>query len=445
MKKAFWSLLFVIIFLFPVQVEGRVSIRSDGGVYDGYGEAWLSSNRVGEWQGDYADNDWVDGEWAVFHCARAGTAACATNLTPLEAKKVEGGSYRIRAAPSGERTYLGKHVFTVPKCGRVQYDIGTTKEGTVGGWVHNYGQDCDEVKPVSSRLKYRERLQARLNRAHERANAKIYGTSRDICREWAPINTEFRMHTGQDTHWMSGSAMSVEKGDRIDVNCFAKNGTALLPNAEMVIMTPSQKWVHQGAELRNYVVGEKGKHTFMCRAPDISVTCSDKDGFVAKAKQVQIFKEEKPRKIVERVRDRIIVVQAQRDARRSCDIILAGEGLYTAGDRVRWKIEDGRDYTTYIEELDVEVRGDADGNFFHLFESPGLYTLRAYPRAEGYDSPNACTETFRLRDEVGTTATTTSKGGVVQPRTGSSPLSLGLVFGSGAGSVGLWWLRKLMG
>jgi hypothetical protein len=106
-------------------------------------------------------------------------------------------------------------------------------------------------------------------------------TTPESCRDYRPLNTQFRK-TGDST-WISGDDLSkktLKEGDRIDVNCFAKTGTALLPNAVIDVRKPdgSTQRVANSGELRNYKIEQSGSYRFTCSSTKFDY-CYDGDSF----------------------------------------------------------------------------------------------------------------------------------------------------------------------
>lgn len=103
------------------------------------------------------------------------------------------------------------------------------------------------------------------------------------CSE-APVNVQFRKWTGQDTPWIDGRQLELKAGEYVEVNCFAKNGTALLSNPRMsATVTANGKTEAitlsnpNSAEVRKLQVLKTGTYTFTCK--NASNSCSDTDQF----------------------------------------------------------------------------------------------------------------------------------------------------------------------
>jgi hypothetical protein len=110
-------------------------------------------------------------------------------------------------------------------------------------------------------------------------------TTTNACGADVPVNTQFR--PSGNGAWVSGAAMTTAKytaGQSIDVNCFAKNGTALLTGGTITLTLPDNttSQVSSGPQLRNYIIPTAGKFTFTCKSTTL-VGCSDPDSFTALA------------------------------------------------------------------------------------------------------------------------------------------------------------------
>ena len=101
------------------------------------------------------------------------------------------------------------------------------------------------------------------------------------CTE-APVNVEFRKYTGKDEPgWKDGANFkSIKVGDQFDVNCFAKNGSALLSNGKFSIKLDSKTTTIPASayksqtEIRGWKIDKPGKWTFTCSN---SAGCSNSD------------------------------------------------------------------------------------------------------------------------------------------------------------------------
>lgn len=98
------------------------------------------------------------------------------------------------------------------------------------------------------------------------------------------VNVQFRVWTGEDKPWINGSDIKLKPGEYVDVNCFAKTGTALLQNPIMSATVTSGGVTENitlpnpnAAEVRKFQIPKAGTYVFSCR--NTSNTCSDKDQF----------------------------------------------------------------------------------------------------------------------------------------------------------------------
>lgn len=108
----------------------------------------------------------------------------------------------------------------------------------------------------------------------------------NTCSE-APVNVQFRKWSGQDTPWVAGNQVTLNVGDYVDVNCFAKNGAALLTNGNLTAtVTVGNKTEtvalpnpdpDGGAQIRKLAIAKAGRYTFTCKNSNNS--CSDTDQF----------------------------------------------------------------------------------------------------------------------------------------------------------------------
>lgn len=86
---------------------------------------------------------------------------------------------------------------------------------------------------------------------------------------------------GTDKPWIDGNKMTVKVGDKIDVNCFAKTGAALLSNGKItlkidgvVATIPTSSIINEGKSLKAFEITKGGVHTFTCAN---TASCSDTD------------------------------------------------------------------------------------------------------------------------------------------------------------------------
>lgn len=97
----------------------------------------------------------------------------------------------------------------------------------------------------------------------------------------APVNVQFRRYTGTDTAWVEGSAMTVQVGDVIDVNCFAQSGAQLLSGGQITATRAYQGQTSAvtlngtGTQIRQYTLAQPGTYTFSCS--NSNNTCANTD------------------------------------------------------------------------------------------------------------------------------------------------------------------------
>lgn len=111
------------------------------------------------------------------------------------------------------------------------------------------------------------------------------GTNNSQCGDQVPVNTQFR--SSGNGSWISGADMTTanyQVGQSIDVNCFAKNGTASLTGGYIMMTDPSgaTTQVSSSPSFSNYKVTTAGQYTFTCKSTTLT-TCSDADSFTIAA------------------------------------------------------------------------------------------------------------------------------------------------------------------
>lgn len=94
-----------------------------------------------------------------------------------------------------------------------------------------------------------------------------------------PVNVEFRHYTGQDTPgWTSGSTFKANVGDKIDVNCFSKNGLALLSYGRIDGYLDGLKVLDsRPTDIRGLTISKGGAYKFVCSN---GAGCYDSDSFI---------------------------------------------------------------------------------------------------------------------------------------------------------------------
>lgn len=113
------------------------------------------------------------------------------------------------------------------------------------------------------------------------------GSSTATCNE-NQVNVQFRVWTGEDKPWIDGKDMKLKVGEFVDVNCFAKTGTALLQNPQMTASVTYNNKTEavtlpnpNSAEVRKLAITKPGVYAFSCK--NTSNTCSNSDQFTVAA------------------------------------------------------------------------------------------------------------------------------------------------------------------
>ncbi len=120
--------------------------------------------------------------------------------------------------------------------------------------------------------------------SQQEIRGQAYGEGGTTCDSQKPINTQFRPYEANtDKPWTSGTEITklhYQPGQHIDVNCFAKNGTALLVSGVIDLTDPDGRTtrVSNSPALRNYVVVHTGTYTFKCSSTTIA-SCGNTDSF----------------------------------------------------------------------------------------------------------------------------------------------------------------------
>jgi hypothetical protein len=173
---------------------------------------------------------------------------------------------------------------------------------------------------------------------------QAYGTNQ--CAE-APINTQFRKwEAGTDKPWFDGKTIenyklvvSADQPAYIDVNCFAKNGSALLQNPKIEIkrvfnnvteIIPLQN--PNVPELRKFALTKPGKYTFTCS--NTAGTCRDADGFTIPTVDV------KPP----------VTPTAEPSVTPSASPIACGSGQYAVSDVNKDCTTNIQDYSVFLQD-----------------------------------------------------------------------------------------------
>jgi hypothetical protein len=255
MKKILFSLVCAFLFILAsASTAYAVPVRTYGGVNATSGNYYLQSDNTGN--GNLNPGSQVTVDSYVFQCKSSGSAACSTEWNS-DATLVQKFQNTVTVPGLNQRTSQITHTFSLPygQCGRVQYDQGIVGiPGAVGGWVYDFGRSCDNASPAPS------------------ASPSL------SCSGQLPVLIQFRTaNTGQ---WQSGSSFgtSLRPNQAIDINCFAKNGTALLDGGYIDVTLPDGQHsrVSNTAEARNYVLNQGGSYNFTCASSTMS-SCTSAD------------------------------------------------------------------------------------------------------------------------------------------------------------------------
>ena len=203
------------------------------------------------------------GTAATAHTCNGGcntaTGSCISGTSNVVKFTCEGKQTECR---SNESAFASSHQVAGTSCGKtVQIDVFNKNCRAGGGWNCNDDDIVDYIVWYSG-------------------DCTGTGGGGDSCSNHQPINTQFRK-SGQ-TNWVTGNELTntdLVSGDQIDVNCFAKNGAALLPGAEIEVTLPNgqQQTVSNNAELRNYTLNNgSGYYAFRCVSATLN-NCRDTD------------------------------------------------------------------------------------------------------------------------------------------------------------------------
>lgn len=261
-KRFVFSLLLSVGFLAAAARPAyAVPVRTYGSVTPELGRYTLKSETTGN--GNFAPGSSATVDSYLYQCKSAGTAACSTehNSDATLANKWQNyvGVPELNQSSIEVRNQIGKLPFG--QCGRIQYDQGIVGvPGAIGGWVYNFGKDCAGAPAQTT-------------------------TQGNACTSQQPVNTQFRL--SGNGGWVSGNDMTglnLKTGQNIDVNCFAKNGSALLEGGFIDLRKPdgSVVRVSSTAELRNVTLDQVGQYTYTCSSATIN-SCADADSFSVSA------------------------------------------------------------------------------------------------------------------------------------------------------------------
>lgn len=257
LKKLVALIILSLTFLFGTALQAHaVPVRTHGGVNASSGNYILRSENEGNGNRTPGSNVTVDSY--LFQCKSKGSAACSTELNSDATLVQKWQNTHIVPQLHGSTSQV-THTFTLPygQCGRIQYDQGVVGiQGAIGGWVHDFGVDCPNSSPPPQ----------------------------NTCSSQQEVNTQFRFSdSGSTTPWISGTELTnyrPQVGRQVDVNCFAKTGTALLSGGVVDVTMPNGQ-VYRASnspELRKFTLTSAGNYTFTCSSTTIN-NCSNEDRF----------------------------------------------------------------------------------------------------------------------------------------------------------------------
>lgn len=239
-----FSLVITLLTFFTTQVSARITYSS--GEY---------TNLCGS--GTSATHNSCGG-----HC-NTNTGSCSYPSSSVVKYTCDGRQTECRSNESSFSTYQS---VSGTSCGKtVQIDVfnKNCRSGD-GGW------SCDDSNLKDYIVWYSGDCQAQPTPPPQN----------NSCANYEPINTQFR--EAGESRWISGadiSSKNLQIGDRVDVNCFAKNGNSLLPNSRIKITHPDNATETKNTpELRNYQVTKNGVYGFRCESTTLT-NCSNADSF----------------------------------------------------------------------------------------------------------------------------------------------------------------------
>jgi hypothetical protein len=177
----------------------------------------------------------------------------------------------------------------------------------------------------------------------------------DSCQNWLPVNMQFRK--AGSGGWISGAQttqLNLKQNEKIDANCFAKNGGALLKDAYTDIRRPDGATQRiNSAEVRNYNITQNGVYTFSCSSSTLA-SCGDNDSFVISDLQTSTCNE--------------LAVLSGNDSVVPGTIRFRATGADNKGSiqRYRWFFGDGQQVEGTTQEIDH--RYEISGNFLAKVE-----------------------------------------------------------------------------
>lgn len=306
------------------------------------------------------------------HTANAHTcnAGCNTNSGSCSAP----GEYVVKFVCDGrqgecrsnESGFSSYHSVGGVSCGKtVQIDVFNKNCRAGGGWscgdndlrdyIVWYSGDCQNNPPPQNPP----------------------STDTNTCAAWMPVNTQMRV--SGESSWVSGGEISnrnLKTGSKIDVNCFAKNGSTLLKDANIIARRPNgtEERVSTTGELRNFSLDQNGGYQFICRSTSLS-SCEDSDSMFVYAQNPAIC-------------SGLSIVSGQ-DQTVPSTVRFRASGTDPAGNisEYRFHFGDG----AYQQTTSTEIE--------HRYESSGSFAVRAYIKdARGqWITSDSCTNTVNVK------------------------------------------------
>lgn len=106
--------------------------------------------------------------------------------------------------------------------------------------------------------------------------------------QYKPVNVQFRKHVpNTDNPWVDGTSIGAFKtGEKLDVNCFASNGSRLLPGGKFTVMkdgkvvTLPASTLQSATQVKALTITEAGTYSFTCSNTS---SCTNADSVVVTA------------------------------------------------------------------------------------------------------------------------------------------------------------------
>lgn len=187
----------------------------------------------------------------------------------------------------------------------------------------------------------------------------------ETCQDQKPIDTQFRV-ASEGGDWINGSKMSsknLSAGTQVDVNCFAKNGSALLKDSVIDVRKPNGQTerVSNTGELRGYQLADTGTYSFNCSSTAFD-NCSNQDSF-----RVRPGSTPRPTPPIDQKSscDELSIVSGN-DQTVPAKVVLRGKGSDNYGNISRYRFYFGDGQNTETDAAEVT----------HTYESSGTFMAR---------------------------------------------------------------------